>query len=255
MRSKLLIFFLLLGCSSGLPENNTFLECAKMHVDVELSPQTIRNCPEEMTWVQGSFCTKVTQNCKEYLDPENSKFTRRCKEFEPSICIGDKVSMNFCMDTHEYSQDGNLPLSDVSWAEAKATCESLGKRLCSEPEWTFACEGEESFPYATGLTRPSSVCNMDKEKDVICGSDLCDRRRSVADNACLSPFHIQDMAGNVDEWIEVPMYHHSKVNKTMRSSLKGGHWLPVRNRCRPRTDDHDESYHQISIGFRCCKDL
>jgi formylglycine-generating enzyme required for sulfatase activity len=78
----------------------------------------------------------------------------------------------------------------------------------------------------------------------------------VTDNNCLSPFNIQDMVGNVDELIEVPMYVHSKISTIrMRSALKGGHWLPVRNRCRPITKDHDEKYKQVSIGFRCCKDI
>lgn len=251
----LLSFFLLVGCVSGLPENNSILESTYVP-DIQLPDEVVFNCPAGMNWVHGVFCTKVQQNCKTYLDPEDSKFSRRCAEFEPTICIGEKVSMSYCMDIEEYSEDHVLPKSDVSWSEAKNICESLGKRLCSEPEWTFACEGEESVPYATGLNRPSSICNMDIEKGTVCGNELCDHRVSIKENIdCLSPFKIHNMPGNVDEWIEVPLYHHSKADLTMRSSLKGGHWLPVRNRCRPRTDDHDEMYHQVSIGFRCCKDV
>ena len=199
MSNKILFPLLfIVGCTSGYPEDNSILECTR-HVEVQLQDNIIYNCPKDMQWVHGLYCTKVEQNCKSYLDPEGSKFTRRCKEFEPTKCVGNKVPMSFCMDTNEYSSDGILPKSDMSWTEAKAICQSSGKRLCSEPEWTFACEGEDSYPYSTGLVRPSDKCNMDIEKNTVCGSELCDHRNTIDDNAnCLSPFNINNMSGNVD---------------------------------------------------------
>jgi hypothetical protein len=39
-----------------------------------------------------------------------------------------------------------------------------------------------------------------------------------------------------------------------KSGLKGGYWGPVRDRCRPMTTIHGESFSFYQIGFRCCSD-
>ena len=51
--------------------------------------------------------------------------------------------MNFCVDRYEYPNiPGQYPAVMVSWIDAGAVCEVEGKRLCSEDEWVFSCEGE-----------------------------------------------------------------------------------------------------------------
>jgi formylglycine-generating enzyme required for sulfatase activity len=57
------------------------------------------------------------------------------------------------------------------------------------------------------------------------------------------------MIGNVDEWVE-----REGVTAPHRSSLRGGWWLPGRNRCRAATTHHDETYSAKQVGFRCCAD-
>ena len=37
-----------------------------------------------------------------------------------------------------------------------------------------------------------------------------------------------------------------------RNALKGGWWMPARNRCRPSTTAHDDYYNDIQVGTRCC---
>ena len=44
----------------------------------------------------------------------------------------------------------SCPQYMASWYEAKTTCEGIGKRLCSDTEWTLACEGPEHQPYPYG---------------------------------------------------------------------------------------------------------
>ena len=41
----------------------------------------------------------------------------------------------------------------ITFHEAEALCKKDSKRLCTENEWTFACEGEEVRPYPYGYTR------------------------------------------------------------------------------------------------------
>ena len=68
------------------------------------------------------------------------------------------VDESFCIDRYEYPNvKGQYPWVFVSWNEAAEVCERDGKRLCSETEWTFACEGEDAWPYPYGFERSAAV--------------------------------------------------------------------------------------------------
>ena len=147
--------------------------------------------------------------------------------------------------------------------EAKASCESVGKRLCSDTEWTLACEGPEEhpYPYGNGFVRDDAACNIDqpyinpdpariysaKTQDEELAR-LDQRESSGSRAACVSPYGVHDMTGNVDEWV----HNESQSEKPYKSALKGGYWGPVRTRCRPMTTAHDEVFRYYQIGFRCC---
>lgn len=216
-------------------------------------------CPADMLLVEGKHCLDVVQKCIDYMeDPIKNPFAR-CREFEnPSVCKGERVTLRFCMDRLEVGGDDGLPLADKSWTEAKGICESKGKRLCQEREWLFACEGEDAHPYPYGFVRNPKICNFERTEDLVTNKgDLADHRQPVTANpACLSPFGVQNMVGNIDEWVVLDKPHWSTKNRgqKMNSGLKGGWWGPLRNRCRPTTVDHDEVYHALQTGVRCCKD-
>lgn len=209
-----------------------------------------------MVLVDGLYCTDPKQECVEWLDDPVKYPFARCARFSEQItCQGERVAMTFCIDKHEYTQKGQrIPMGDVSWTEAKQLCEADGKRLCGESEWTFACEGERSVPYPYGYERDASRCNFEKQSLIEKGK-LRDLRESVdASPLCLSPFGVHGMVGNVDEWVvlDKPHYAARNNNRRMMSGLKGGWWGPLRNRCRPVTVDHDEHFHELQTGFRCC---
>lgn len=216
-------------------------------------------CPSDMVLVEGKHCTNVVQKCVDYMeDPIKNPFAR-CREFEsPTVCKGERITMRYCIDRLEVGGDDGLPLADKSWTEAKGICESKGKRLCKEQEWLFACEGEDAHPYPYGFVRNSKICNFERTEDLVTNKgDLADHRQPVTANPeCLSPFGVQNMVGNIDEWVVLDKPHWSTKNRgqKMNSGLKGGWWGPLRNRCRPTTVDHDEVYHELQTGVRCCKD-
>ena len=206
-----------------------------------------------MVVVHGDHCTDVRQDCLKWLDPDIPPFPRkRCEKFAPSVCTGKRKHMRFCIDKLEYAKlETDPPVSDVSWTLARSTCESLGKRLCNESEWTFACEGEEMRPYPTGYVRDAGLCNFDREDLVDHKGKMRDYREPVnANPQCESPFGVRNMVGNVDEWTWID----GSMNTPWRAALKGGWWLAGRNRCRPATTGHDEYYHDMQAGIRCCKD-
>ncbi len=219
------------------------------------------DCPTGMVEVEGDYCPNVEQKCLRWLDPETKM---RCAEFDKtSACEGKTRHKKFCIDEYEYpNQVGEKPVIMKTWYEAQNTCKSEGKRLCGESEWTLSCEGAEHLPYPYGYTRDAQACNIDKphpdvneaaianpatrEKEV---ERLWQGEVSGAREACVSPYGVHDMTGNVDEWVVNESGHPYK------SGLKGGYWGPVRDRCRPMTVAHNETFIFYQIGFRCCGDV
>ena len=249
------------GAEARIAKNDVRPAAPTSTADVppSLAAGELTSCPADMVLVEGEYCTNVKEECLEWMDPPNGNLPQhRCKKFAPSVCVGERVHKRFCIDKDEYAatQDG-LPQGDTSWTDAKKTCEANGKRLCMESEWQFACEGEEMRPYPYGFERDPSACNFEQGHLVAGDGSLRDGRVPVTSNEkCLSPFGVHDMVGNIDEWVVLDKPHYSEKNggRKMMSGLKGGWWGPLRNRCRPTTVDHDEQFHELQTGFRCCAD-
>lgn len=213
-----------------------------------------------LDWLQRSVCTQWI----------SEEFPERCAEFDREgwlalVAAIPTVAMRFCIDRYEYPNiKGQYPWVLVTWPEASDICRKSGKRLCSEDEWTFACEGEDAEPYPYGFVRSAEACVIDRPWQDYDEHAFADRASegalreldriwqgepSGSHLACRSPFGVYDMTGNVDEWT------HSTSAEGYRSILKGGYWGPVRNRCRPSTRAHGEGFAFYQQGFRCCSDV
>jgi len=229
-----------------------------------------------MVRVEGEYCPAVIQNCvehhKEYRANKSDKnVSERCLRYEPSRCLSkERKHVAVCVDRFEYPNVvGELPRVLTSWAQAKKACEASGKRLCTEDEFNFACEGPEMRPYVYGLVRDASTCNIDKEyrypdhSKVLPTYDKCletprcqeelarlDQREKIGERtSCVSWAGVYDLNGNANEWVELP-----GKKPPNRSGLKGGWWGPVRSRCRPTVTCRKEGDYGYEAGFRCCKD-
>jgi formylglycine-generating enzyme required for sulfatase activity len=201
------------------------------------------------------------QRCLHWLD-DTTKL--QCAEFLPTTpCFMTTRYEHFCIDKYEWPNIlGTKPSIGVSWLQAKDACEAAHKRLCLDSEWTLACEGKERLPYPYGYARNPEACNIDqahpKPNEAAYYNPsthaaelarLDQRVPSGAIEACVSPYGVNDMAGNVDEWVI------NERSKPHRSGLKGGYWGPVRDRCRPMTTEHEEKFSFYQTGFRCCADV
>ncbi len=210
-------------------------------------------CPGDMVPVRGSYCTKVRHDCKVWLDPPGPYRDYRCGEYkEPAECVGPRQDKAFCIDREEYVAPGEtLPLAHQSWTSAGDVCRKLGKRLCLESEWQFACEGEAMRPYPYGFKRDATACNIDRNNLGKPGGGLADLRAPITEYPrCLSPFGVHGMSGNIEEWSTL-----DEGKPPQRSSMKGAWWLPGKNTCRAATLGHGEIYEGNQVGVRCCKDL
>lgn len=237
---------------------------------------TGRGCPTGMVSVRGAFRSELhgaatgqverlqDAACTDWISRE---FPARCRTFD-SDKIAIEVAklptqqMDYCIDRFEYPNVlGQSPMIVVTFREAETLCKKASKRLCTEDEWTFACEGEEVRPYPYGWTRDPDACVIDRPwrpfaegalqpRDGANAREELDRlwqgEPSGSRRGCRSPFGVYDMTGNVDEWTR------SVNTKGYASILKGGYWGPVRARCRPATRAHNEDFVAYQQSFRCC---
>lgn len=245
------------------------------------SPIDPKSCPEGMVLVEGSWLldTKGREDTDEVQFLQNGACTHwltndrgvnaLCDRFDRDKWIGisaglPRKPLRFCIDRYEFPNAyGEFPLVAATFAESEAYCTKAGKRVCTENEWTFACEGEEGLPFPYGYARDGSVCNIGilgpaPDEDTFVprmlertarGIDLAWRgKRSGESPRCTSPFGVEDLTGNVDEWTRsVRPYGYQMI-------LKGGHWGPGRQRCRPQTRGHGPHYVRYDQGVRCCTD-
>lgn len=214
-------------------------------------------CAAGMLLIEGDYCRDAEQTCVKWIDPPPYQKLRCAEYAKPSKCKVPHVHRRFCIDREEYAEatassdaEDVLPIVNKNWGEAKALCEARGARLCKEAEWEFACEGPEMSPYPYGWKRDATICNFDRTDLGGPMDKLKDHRAPLsAFPDCVSPFGVHNMVGNVDEWVE-----REGMAPPSRSALRGGWWLPGRNRCRAATLAHGEEYSAKQVGFRCCKD-
>ncbi len=217
-------------------------------------------CPDDMVTVRGNYCEEVDQQCIEWSDDGRG----RCLRFAPPTrCLTrERTPMSFCMDRYEWpNREGMHPDVMVTFEEADSLCRGRGRRLCTEREWTFACEGEAMLPYPYGYVRDEHACTIDHfarapTRSLLHDEDLAAEEAARVYEAsasgsmpmCRSPYGAMDLTGNVDEWV---------VNESgwpYASSLMGGFWGHVRTRCRAVTRGHGPNFRYFQIGFRCCAD-
>ncbi|HVH41979.1 MAG TPA: SUMF1/EgtB/PvdO family nonheme iron enzyme [Labilithrix sp.] len=213
-------------------------------------------CPTGMVLVEGEYCPEVEETCLEWMDPPESRYHHfRCARYAKSICKSKaRVHMRYCIDATERAEDSSehLPRHYMSWTTSKKLCEADGGRLCRESEWQFACEGEEMRPYPYGWERNSEACNVDRSENIGKPGRLVDHRSAVGSHEkCASPFGVQDMAGNVEEWVQAD--GHGKMG--WKEVLKGSWWIPSRHACRQFQVGHNDVYSGAETGTRCCKDV
>ncbi len=262
---------------TGIDDKNWILDTgakkAPLSVTKDACPSDTRRARGAMRQddpKRGSVQDMQSRACTRWMQPApggRPTYPERCLEFDEVRWRAlqstlTTQSIDVCIDTYEYPnvRDQN-PLISVTYPEAQAMCESRGRRLCSEDEWTFACEGPETLPYPYGFKRDKVACNIDNQWRAFNEQKLGKRGTEAQRDElarlwqgepsgtrpdCVSVFGVHDMTGNVDEWTTA-----SRPSKH-QSILKGGYWGPVRTRCRPSTRNHGPGHYFYQQGFRCC---
>ncbi|MCA9624957.1 MAG: SUMF1/EgtB/PvdO family nonheme iron enzyme [Myxococcales bacterium] len=223
-------------------------------------PEGPSACPTGMVLVEGEYCTKVEHQCLvEWYAPQNNK--RVCEKFaEKAKCVGERVKKRYCIDKFSWpNKQGVRPEVMNTFYQAQVKCAAAGKRMCTESEWTMACEGPDMKPFPYGFVRDPKKCNGDHQWDgpnmkKVAKRDAKELARlwrgvpSGSQPDCVSDYGVHDLPGNNDEVVagESPKAKFASVNT-------GGPWYSgVRNQCRPKIYTHEEGFYYYFLGFRCC---
>jgi formylglycine-generating enzyme required for sulfatase activity len=134
-----------------------------------------------------------------------SKFEVSFDEWD--TCVAEGGCGGYRPDDEGWGR-GTSPVMNISWDDAKAYADWLGRktgqayRLLSESEWEYAARAgtTTSYPYEDGIS--PSKANYDGSGDGAGPSDVNRQRTVTIGSFPANGFGLHDMNGNVSEWVE-----------------------------------------------------
>lgn len=181
---------------------------------------------------------------------------------------------------------GDWPVTGVSWLEASAYCQWVGKRLPSEAEWEKACRGRDANRYPWGDEWEPGKANTGLQGAAFWPATVEDIWRLLEANAAdyddphpspvgsyprgASAYGVMDMAGNASEWVQdwynwqgyqdIAQYNPVGSGPPWNHSLRGSGWVDKEgeqhlvkdlSRCAKRNSAHTSN--DPRLGFRCAR--
>jgi len=152
------------------------------------------------------------------------------------------------------------PINNTHFAEFKAACSAVGKRLCKDDEWISSCQGPDELTYSWGNTYDREICN---NVDTFC-DDHCSENNITECNTssgcgytygcytkvptgsfenCTNDAGAFDINGNVWEITDAGSEYKTRGGAFNCASASS------RLECT-----YNAGWAELYAGFRCCKD-
>lgn len=217
--------------------------------------------PQRRVWLQTYQIDKYEVTALHYL-----KFV---------VATGRTPLIDWRFDGGNFQESmAHHPVMHVSWHDADAYCAWAGKRLPTEAEWEKAARGEDGriFPWGNqmaGLTRANygrsglSGPVRDRPERLLLYPPIIsvDKYENAA-----SPYGIQQMAGNVAEWVAdwydkdyyktAPDRNPTGPSTGTNRAFRGGGWIDSTPTIRAAQRNGAPPDTKMNwLGFRCAKDV
>ncbi len=223
-----------------------------------------RKVKPEMVFVKGGSFYMGSNSGRENEKPVHKVKIESFYIDKYELTVGEYKK--FCKETSRslpteprYGWKDNYPIVNVSWNDAKAYAEWIGKRLPTEAEWEYAARGgpkSESFDF-------SGSSNI---YDVAWYNENSNNKMSRIGKKLPNEIGICDMSGNVWEWCEdfisndyyqeSPKSNPKGPESGVKKILRGGSWFFYQtfSRVSYRYSENPE-VKNYDIGFRMVKDV
>ena len=192
----------------------------------------------ELYYYAVDSCANVSEEQKKVYEFRQKQAHGVCPD---GMAFVESPHGNFCIDQYEWkNRRGARPLNNISWQEARDSCLSVGKRLCTAAEWTAACKGPYNWKYPYG----------EKYIRRACATQDSTYKKSGEAGECRGWYAIYDMSGNLAEWTSTRAVENNRF-----FVVKGGFWESGNTAdCdMSRYSYYPQNQHN-QVGFRCCKD-
>ena len=231
-------------------------------------------CPDTMTTI-GALCIDTHEvTTADYLACVASAHCAPpgVTNERPGITQAERTLLDPLCNAREPLERATHPINCVDFAAASAFCRAQGARLPSAGEWERAACGPRRSRYPWGESAPVSrllnACGEEcvawkkEHEDLLAKPPLAELRPRAeaypgddgfvgtapvgSFHAGASPEGIEDLAGNVAEWVD-------------DHTVRGGSWLSTKDdsvrAVARRVEAGPESTTSATIGFRCAKPL